>query len=333
MQAFEYTAPRRASQAVELLAAAGHEGRGSLAVAGGSDLYALMKDGVVAPGRLVDVSRLGELSGVTRRDDGGFDLGAVTTIDALAHDTELAAAYPAVSQAFSRVASPQIRHVGTLGGNLCQRPRCWYFRLGYGLIPRGADGAALLEKGDDRYHAIFGNDGPAKFVSPSTVAPLLIACGAEVSTVGPGGERRFPLAELYRTPAADGESEHTLARGELVARVHLPAPPEGRAAASYEVRQRTSLDWSLATASVVLTLLGGRVASAGVWLGQVAPVPWHAEGAEAALVGNVVDAATAAAAGEAAVAGARPLKSNRYKIQLTRTAVKRAVLAAAGKEV
>jgi xanthine dehydrogenase YagS FAD-binding subunit len=332
MQAFEYTAPRRASQAVELLSAGGHEGRGALAVAGGSDLYALIKDGVVNPGRLVDVSRIGELAGVEKRDDGGLDLGATTTVGALAENADLVAGYPALARAFGDVASPQIRNVGTLGGNLCQRPRCWYFRLGYGLLARGADGASLLEKGDDRYHAVLGNDGAAKFVSPSTVAPLLIAYGAEVSTVGPAGERRLPLAELYRTPGADGESEHTLRPGELVTRVHLP-PAAGRTAASYEVRQRTSLDWSLATASVVLAMDGPRVASARIWLGQVAPVPWHAEGAEAALVGNAVDAATAAAAGEAAVAGAKPLNRNRYKIQLARTAVKRAVLAAAGKEV
>jgi xanthine dehydrogenase YagS FAD-binding subunit len=332
MQAFEYASPRRASQAVELLAGAGHEGRGALAVAGGSDLYALMKDGVATPGRLVDVSAVDELAGVAARDDGGLDLGAVTTVGELAENGALRAAYPALAHAFGHVASPQIRSVGTLGGNLCQRPRCWYFRLGYGLLARGADGASLVDKGDDRYHAVLGNAGPAKFVSPSTVAPLLIAFGAEVSTLGADGERRFPLAELYRTPRADGESELTLAPGELVTRVHLP-PAAGRVAASYEVRQRTSLDWSLATASVVLSIAGGRVASASVWLGQVAPVPWHAAGAEAALAGKAVDAATAAAAGEAAVADARPLSRNRYKIQLARTAVKRAVLTAAGKEV
>jgi xanthine dehydrogenase YagS FAD-binding subunit len=329
MRPFEYTVPTTARQAVALLAAAGHEERGSLPVAGGSDLVALLKDEVVTPGRLVDLTGLADLRGISPREDGGLVLGALTPLADLAAAPELAAAHPALARALGRVASPQIRSVGTLGGNLCQRPRCWYFRLGYGLLALH-DGESMVRRGDDRYHAILGNDGPALFVSPSTVAPLLIALGAEVSAAGPRGERTFPLAELYRVPRADGESELTLARGEIVTRVALP-PPAGRRAASYEVRQRKSLDWSLATASVVLGLGGGRVREARVVLGQVAPVPWRAEAAERALAGQAVDAATAAAAADAAVAGARPIRTNAYKIRLARTAVKRAILEAAGR--
>jgi len=329
MRSFEYARPATAEQAVALLAAPGHEGRGALPVAGGSDLLALLKEGVVTPGRLVDLKGVAALAGVERGADGGFILGALTTIDELAADAALAAEHPALSRAFGDVAAPQIRNVGTLGGNLCQRPRCWYFRLGYGLLARGADGGSLVESGDDRYHAILGNGGPAYFVSPSTVAPMLVALGAEVETAGPGGARRFGLAGLYRTPQGDGESELTLAAGELVARVHLP-PPAGRRQASYEVRQRRSLDWSLATAAVVLAMDGARVAAARVVLGQVAPVPWRAEAAEAALAGRPLDAATAAAAAAAAVTGARALGRNGYKIQLAKTAVKRALAAAAG---
>lgn len=331
MQAFEYTAPPTPRLAARLLGGAGHEGRPAHPVAGGSDLYALMKDGVVAPGRLVDLSGLAGLAGVTRGDDGSLTLGALSRIHDLARSEALRADFPALAESFGHVASPQIRHVGTLGGNLCQRPRCWYFRLGYGLLAQ-QDGRSLVLAGDDRYHAVLGNDGPAYFVTPSTVVPLLVAYGAEVELAGPQGERTLPLADLYRTPRADGESELTLAADEIVTAVRLPAA-EGRRAASHEVRQRRSLDWSLATASVVLRLEAGRVREVSVWLGQVAPVPWHAAAAEEALRGRAVDAEVAAAAGEAAVEGARALSRNGYKIQLTRTAVKRAVLAAAGEEV
>jgi xanthine dehydrogenase YagS FAD-binding subunit len=331
MRSFEYARPETAEQAVQLLAAPGHEARGSLPVAGGSDLLSLLKDGVMTPGRLVDLNGLGDLAGVIEGDDGALWLGALTRIEVLAKEPRIAERHPALATAFGHVAAPQIRNVGTLGGNLCQRPRCWYFRLGYGLLARGADGASMVEAGDDRYHAILGNDGPAYFVSPSTVAPLLVALGAEVEAVGPEGTRSFPLSDLYRTPSADGESELTLAAGEIVSRVRVPQTTGGAPRqASYEVRQRRSLDWSLATAAVVLRLEGGRVARSRVVLGQVAPVPWPAPAAEAALLGREVDAAVAEKAAEQAVRGARALGRNGYKIQLAKTAVKRAVLAAAG---
>jgi len=330
MRPFEYTAPATAGQAVALLGAPGYEERGSLPLAGGSDLVSLLKDEVVTPGRLVDLNGLTDLVGIRQRDDGGVDVGALTPLADLATAPQLTAGYPALAAAFGRVAGPQIRSVASLGGNLCQRPRCWYFRLGYGLLAL-ADGESMVRRGDDRYHAILGNDGPALFVSPSTVAPLLIAYGAVVTVLGPAGERTFPLADLYRVPRAEGESELTLRRGEIVTSVGLP-PPGGRRAASVEIRHRKSLDWSLATASVVLATDGGRVAEARVVLGQVAPRPWRCEGAEAAITGRAVDAPLAAAAADAAVAAARPIRRNGYKIQLARTAVKRAILEAAGKE-
>jgi xanthine dehydrogenase YagS FAD-binding subunit len=198
-----------------------------------------------------------------------------------------------------------------------------------------------VRDGDNRYHAILGNDGDALFVSPSTVAPILIALGARISIAGPSGEggtREVALADFYRTPAAEGEREHDLAPDEVVTALHLPGagdddPPGRRRTASYEVRPGKGLDWSLATAAVALRVEdGNRVSEARVVLGQVAPVPWRARGAEEALVGRAVSAASAAAAAEAAVAGARPLSRNRYKVQLARVAVRRAVMRAAGEE-
>ncbi|HYL06412.1 MAG TPA: xanthine dehydrogenase family protein subunit M [Thermoanaerobaculia bacterium] len=327
MQAFEYARPATVEQAVRLLASGG-----SVALAGGSDLLALMKDGVEAPHRVVALGGIAALRGL--RSDGaggaGLRIGALVTLDELANDPEVRRRFPVVAQAAGHAAGPQIRNFGTVAGNLCQRPRCWYFRTGHGLLAQ-RDGKSLVVEGDNRYHAVLGNAGPAYFVHPSTLSPLLIALGARLSLAGPGGERQVELASFYRTPRTAAEREHALAPGELVTAVLVP-PLGGRLTHSYEVRQRQTLDWSLATAAVALSMQGGKVASARVVLGQVAPVPWRAQAAEELLRGKAVDAEVAAQAGEAAVRGARALSGNRYKIQLARVAVRRALLAAAGRK-
>jgi len=325
MRAFDYASPATREQAVQLLAAQPDR---TAALAGGSDLLALMKDGVVAPGRLVSLKKIEALRGIHTTAEGGFRVGALTTIDELASSEVLQLDHPAVAEAAGRLAGPQIRNVATVGGNLCQRPRCWYFRNGFGLLPM-RDGKSMVLEGDNRYHAILGNDGPACFVSPSTLAPVLIALDAEVAILGPQGERRIPLEKLYRVPQAEGEREHDLAPGEIVTELLL-GPAAGRQAANYEVRQRETLDWSLATAAVALETDGGVVKRARVVLGQVAPVPWVARDVETYLAGKPVDEVVAEEAAKLAVQNAKALSRNRYKIQLARVAVRRALLAAAG---
>jgi len=325
MQPFEYASPATREQAVQLLAAQPDR---AAALAGGSDLLALMKDGAVTPGRLVNLKKVQGLQGIRYAAESGFRIGALTTIDDLASSEVLRLEHPAVTAAAGRLAGPQIRNVATLGGNLCQRPRCWYFRNGFGLLPQ-RDGKSMVLEGDNRYHAILGNEGPAYFVTPSTLAPLLIALDAEVALLGPQGERRLPLEKLYRAPQAEGEREHDLAPGEIVTELVL-GPLAGRQVASYEVRQRETLDWSLATASVALETDSGVVKRARVVLGQVAPVPWVAREVESFLAGKPIDEGVAEEAGKLAVQGAKPLSGNRYKIQLARVAVRRALLTAAG---
>jgi xanthine dehydrogenase YagS FAD-binding subunit len=325
MQPFELANPKTREQAVRLLGT--DPGRATI-LAGGSDLLGLMKDGIETPGRVVYIKSLGGLVGVRTEKTGGLRIGALTTIDDLSADAALGFEYPAVTAAAGRVAGPQIRNVATLGGNLLQRPRCWYFRNGFGLLAQ-REGKSMVTAGDNRYHAILGNDGPAYFVQPSTLAPLLIALGGQAVLFGPQGERRIELEKLYRIPQTEGEREHDLKPGEVLTEVLLP-PAAGRRMASYEVRQRGTLDWSLATAAVSLEMNGGQVGRARVVLGQVAPVPWAAAEAEEFLKGKSLNAEVAAKAGEAAVAKAKALSHNKYKIQLARVAVKRALLAAAG---
>ncbi len=325
MHPIEYASPGTREQAVKLL---GTDPAAAAPLAGGSDLLGLMKSGVETPRRLVNLKGIAGLTSV-RSESGGLRIGALTVLDDLAADAALGFEYPVVTAAAGRLAGPQIRNVATLGGNLLQRPRCWYYRNGFGLLAL-RDGKSMIPAGDYRYHAILGNEGPAYFVSPSTLAPVLVAVGARVVLFGPEGERRIELEKLYRIPKKEGEREHDLRPGEILTDVLLP-PAAGRKIATYEVRQRTSLDWSLATASVALTLSpDGKVTEARVVLGQVAPMPWVSAEAAAALQGNRLDAALAARAGEAAVQKALALEKNRYKIQLAKVAVKRALIAAAG---
>lgn len=324
MRPFEYASAKTRQQAVALLGTSWAEAE---VLAGGSDLLALMKDDIVQPRRLVSIKEIPELRGI-HAAEGGLSIGALMTLDELHGNSEIRQKYPALGEALGEAASPQIRNVATLGGNLCQRPRCWYFRGGHGLLARGPGGASLVVNGDNRYHAILGNQGPAYFVSPSTVAPALVAYGARVKLHGPRGDRVLPLEKFFRIPQSDSDREHDLQPNEIVTEVLLPSA-EGTRASSYEVRQKEAFDWPHATASAVLHMRGNTVESARIVLGHVAPVPWVSAEAASVLTGKTVSEATARAAGEAAMAGARPLSRNKFKVQLARVAVARALLAAA----
>ena len=323
MRPFEYVSPTTKAQAVSLLAS--NWGQAEI-LAGGTDLLALMKDDVVAPKRLVNIKDIRDLTGVTYNAQ-GLRIGALTNLGDLADDANVRKNYPALSDALIEAASPQIRNMATLGGNLCQRPRCWFFRNGLGLLPKDETGKELVTDGDNRYHAILGNDGPAKFVSPSTIVPILIAYGAKIRVEGPNGKREVPLEKFYVIPKTETEREHDLQPNEIVTEVVLPAST-GVKAAHYEVRQKQAFDWPLAVAAVALKMNGSNVQAARVVMGYVAPLPWPSPEAEQVLSGQSIDDDIAQKAADAAVKNAKPLSHNAYKVQLARVSVKRALLKA-----
>ncbi len=324
MQAFEYASPKTTGEVVKLLA---NEWGQTEVLAGGTDLLDRMKDHVSTPQRVVSLKLAAELRGVQYKPSDGLRLGAMVTLDELAENSQVRRHYPGLAQAAEIIGGPQLRNMGTVGGNLCQRPRCWYYRAGYGLLAT-ENGKSLVPDGDNRYHAILGNAGPAYFVSPSSLAPILIALGAKVRLSGPQGSRDLALDQFFVTPKSDGEREHSLKPNEIVIDVLVPAP-DGARSAVYEVRQKEAMDWPLALAAVVLRLDGKTVKSARVVLGHVAPVPWPAPEAEQALAGKAITEAVADKAGKAAVSKATPLSKNAHKVQLARVAVKRAILHAA----
>jgi xanthine dehydrogenase YagS FAD-binding subunit len=325
MRQFEYTAPQSTQQAVGLL---GQNWAQAQVLAGGTDLLALMKDDIEPPKRVVNIKHIPGLAGIQYNATGGLKIGALTKLAEAADNADVRRHYPMLAYAFDEAASPQIRYMATVGGNVCQRPRCWYFRNGFGLLAM-KDGKSLVTDGDNRYHAIIGNDGPAKFVTPSTIAPALIAYGAKVRIVGSGGQREVDLAKFFRAPQSENEREHDLKTNEIVTEIIVP-PANGAKSAQYEVRQKQAFDWPLSLASVALWMDGNTVKQATIVLGAAAPVPWISQEAAKALVGKSLNEQTADAAGQAAVSIAQPLSRNAYKVQLTRVAVKRAILQAAG---
>jgi xanthine dehydrogenase YagS FAD-binding subunit len=323
MKAFEYAAPATAELAVKAL-----ERPESVALSGGTDILGRMKDHVTNPDRVVYLKDIKSLAGIEPGADGGMTIGAGTLLASILANKELSDRYPALWQAALEVGTPQIKNMATLGGNLLQRPRCWYFRAGYGLLPK-KDGKNLVREGDNRYHAIFLNDGDALFVNPSSLAVPLIALGAKATILGAKGERTVPIESLYQIPKKEGDRELTIAPGELLTKVTIPAS-NGKNA-SYEVRQKQAHDWPLVMASVNLSLDGpGVVGNGRIVLYGVAPIPYRCEAAERASAGKPINPETATAAAIAAIEGAKPLSKNGYKVALTKTVVKRALLTAVG---
>lgn len=320
MKSFEYAAPKSLKEATALL---GDTWGRTEVLAGGTDLVTCLKQRLTEPARVVSLKNVRELHGI-RSARGGLEIGAMTTLGELAAHKEVQQHFPSLVTAARGVGSAQLLSVGTVGGDVCQRPRCWYFRNGLGLLAQQG-GTSLVRAGDNRYHAIFGTDGPALFVSASSLGPALVALGAEMHIEGPAGRsRKVAAAEFFRAPRTETERETVLQPAEILAAIHIPQ--RGLKNATYEIRHRHGLDWPYVTASVAF---GGKGSAEGrVVVGHVAPTPWIAAAA-GRLLGGTVDDALAGRCGETATEGARPLSGNAYKVQMVKTAVKRALLAAA----
>jgi xanthine dehydrogenase YagS FAD-binding subunit len=326
MKNFEYAAPRSESEVLELLSPVANH---TEVLAGGTDLVGLMKSMVVQPERVVNLMEVDSFRQFGPLDDGRIQIGATVALDEILSHPYLGN-YPALTQAIAGINSMQLQSQGTLGGEVCQRPQCWFFRGGHGLV---ADNGKLPTNGDNRYHAIFANEGPAKFVSSSRTAPALIALQAVARVIGPQSDdvQFIPIEELFRSPGHEGQRELTLAPNQVLTHVVLP-PAGDTLSATYEVRQSEGPDFPLAAASVALEVKLGVVQQARVVLGQVAPTPWFSNEAAQSLIGQPIDADSAERAGEATVSRATPLGDNHYKVQLAKVAVKRAILLAAGLE-
>jgi xanthine dehydrogenase YagS FAD-binding subunit len=325
MERFEYASPTTVKDATALLGAHWNDAQ---VLAGGTDLISMMKDFVASPRRVVNIKGISELGGISKTAT-GIRIGAAVTLDDLSSHALIRAEFPSLITAALGVASPQIRNMGTVAGDLCQRPRCWYFRGGHGLLAM-ENGKSLVPNGENKYHAIFGA-APAYFVSASSLGPALAALGAHVKIVSPSGARTVAVDKFFLIPKTAEQREIDLHPNEIVTEILIPHAAGAMKNATYEIREKQALDWPLATASVALKMSGGKVVSARIVLGHVAPVPWTASAAEHSLTGQTIDESTAQKAAGQAVEGAHPLSQNGYKVQLAKVAVKRALLAAVEK--
>jgi xanthine dehydrogenase YagS FAD-binding subunit len=321
MQPFEYANPATLQEALGML---GKKWGEADVLAGGTDLLSLMKDYLETPKRVVNIKGIKELGGI-QSTKAGLRIGATVTLEELLEHAEVRKAFPALVEAARGVSSPQIRNMGTAGGDLCQRPRCWYFRQGFGLLAM-KDGKPLVPDGENRYHAILDNGGPAYFVSASSLGPALVALGAKVRLASSSGHREVAASKFFVAPQNENARETALEPNEILTEIIVPAADVRNS--TYEVRQKEALDWPLAAASVALKMKGSTVSSAKIVLGHLAPTPWEATAAEQALAGKAVTAESAEETAKAALADAKPLSGNGYKVQLARVAVKRALLEA-----
>jgi xanthine dehydrogenase YagS FAD-binding subunit len=314
-----------------MTAFAGAPSRGEISVvkAGGIDLLDLLKENLLAPDKLVSLQAISGLDGIVQEQGGGLRIGAMVSLAALADHPALQQHYPALADAVRVSASPQIRNVATLGGNLLQRPRCWYFRAAEFRCLRKGGGHCFAIAGESQYHAIFDNQVCA-IVHPSTAATVLVALGAEVELTNAGGAtRRVLLEDFFVPPGQDLQRENDLKPQEILAAIILPPLPATLRMAHLKLGEKDSFDWPLADVAVTLDIdEQGECKRAAVILGAAAPVPHRAKAAEAALAGRCIDETAAARAGRAALDGATPLGKNAYKLPLFETLVRRAILKA-----
>jgi xanthine dehydrogenase YagS FAD-binding subunit len=320
MNNFKYAQPGTLKEATDLLS----DSWGATEVlSGGTDLVTSLKQGITSPALVVSLKKIKGLDGI-KSSGGNLNIGATTKLKDLIANKDVAKNFPALVTAATNIGGAQMINAGTVGGDLLQRPRCWYFRNGFGLLGM-EDGEGLVADGENRYHAIFDNAGPAKFVNPSSLAPALIALGASVTIEGSTGSRSIKVVELFSTPKNDTDREYTIKSNEILTSISVPL--SGKKNGIYEIRQRVGLDWPMVAAAVAYNVEDGKITNASVVLGHVAPTPHVAAKAAAALNGKSA-ADGKQAAGDAAADGATPLSMNGYKVQQVKVAVRRAIDAA-----
>jgi xanthine dehydrogenase YagS FAD-binding subunit len=321
MKSFEWSNAASLDEAIAQL------GPGVVLKAGGVDLLDRMKEGLESPRRLVNLRTVGGLDAIA--DDKELVLGPLVTLAAIEAHAGVKKKWPALAAACAHAATPQIRNMATIGGNLVQRPRCWYFRSAdFHCKKKGGDTCFALH-GENQLHAVVAN-GSCAIVHPSSVATALVAYGATVTLKGKAGERQLALEQFFTLPDKDVHRENVLAPDEIIREVRLPAPAAGTRAAYHKQTEKESFDWPLADVAVVLELDGRSCKRASIVLGAAAPVPWRAKRSEAILTGRLVDERAAEAAANAALLDATPLGKNGYKLPLFRAVVRRTILATVG---
>ncbi len=323
MNRFEWTNARSVNEAVAQL-------NNSAAIkAGGIDLIDRLKEGLDAPSRLINILSIKGLDGVSEDATKGLRIGPLVTLAELDTNRIIRSRYRALADAAGHAATPQIRNVATIGGNLLQRPRCWYFRQAeFNCRKKGGDRCFAIE-GENQYHAIFGNSLCA-IVHPSALSTALVAFNARVVLTGTKGKREVELEKFFTRPEEDVRRENSIGVDELITEIHVPQLHAQARSAYLKQGEKESFDWPIADVAVVLNCArGGRCERASIVLGAAAPVPLRAVRAEAVLAGKAINEESAREAARTAIQGAAPLSENAYKLPIFEAIVRRAILSAA----
>jgi xanthine dehydrogenase YagS FAD-binding subunit len=329
MRAFEYVKPATVADAVREL---GRSWADAKILAGGIDLLGELKEGIIAPQRIVNIKGISGLRYIRFSEKEGLRLGALVTLEEIETHQVIRQRYTALAEAAHSVGTPQIRNVGTIGGNLCQRPRCWYYRDEHTKCLKKGGPMCFAYNGENKYHAILGG-GPCYIVHPSDCAPALIAFRASVTVVSPRGQRTVPLEEFFVLPSRRLDHETILEPDEIVTEIRVPTPAPNTRSTYLKFKERDSHDFAIVGAAVVMRLKGKVCEDVRIVLSGVAPIPWRSPEVEAVLKGKAITPELAEQAGKAAVAKAQPLAQNAYKVPLTQAIVKQAVLRVAGLSV
>ena len=326
MKAFEWTNPATVNEAVKMLStpSATDIDEAPRPIAGGQDLLTTMKDYTSRPARLVNLKSIPGMNRITVTAR-GLTIGALVTLTELEEHAGVRKSYPGLAEAAHSIATPQIRNLGTVGGNLCQRPRCWYFRLEEVICLKKGGSECYAATGENKYNAIFGG-GPSYIVHPSDLAPMLLALGATVTVTGAAGKRVIPLDKFFTLPSEGNiRRENVLKNDDIITQIFVPASPLAARSTYLKFKERESLDFALASAAVAVRMTGRTFRDARIVLGGVAPIPWRVPAAEKFLIGKALTPDVLAEAAKIALADAEPLEKNAYKVPLTQTLVRRAL--------
>ena len=334
MKAFEWMNATSVAEAVSALKsgpAANDPDDSARPIAGGQDLLTTMKEYITRPTRVVNLKSIRGLDKIQSDGKGGLRIGALVTLNQLEEDANVRRAFPGLAEAAHSVGTAQIRHLGTVGGNLCQRPRCWYFRLEEVVCLKKGGTECYAATGENKYHAIFGG-GPSYIVHPSDLAPMLVALGASVNVTGGDGKRTIPLDKFFTLPS-DGNlrRENVLKNDDIITEVVVPSSKFAAHSTYLKFKERDSMDFAMSAVAAAVSMGADQtVSEARLVLGGVAPIPWRVAKAEAALVGKTMSKDLLAEVAKTALQGAEPLAKNAYKIPLTQTLVRRALAKVGG---
>jgi len=320
MKNFTYMQPASLKEAQKNL---GEDWRTSLLLAGGTDLLGLMKDGIETPQRVVNLKSVPGLENISYETGRGLTIGALTSLRAIAEHPLIREKYTALAEAASEVASPQLRNLGTLAGNLCQRPRCWYYRGGFKCLRKSGDVCFAVD-GRNKFHCIVGG-GPCFIVHPSDTAVALNALNASVTFLAGRKTRTVPISEFFILPEINVERENILSPGDILTQITIPDPPAGSKSHFLKMKERGVWDFALVSVAAKIQRTGTAISSGTIALGGVAPIPWLEKNVSSKLAGVSANSESLSQVSQQALLDAEPLAENGYKIPLARNLIRRAL--------